>query len=87
MGFVIVARQFIGGRARTVSDGVGGKNFRRRKVNLCLAADWAQLSERTPFHLTPPCACATLLAAPARFSPHLRGAGNRVRSKGGTRGC
>ena len=27
MGFVTVARQFIGGRARTVSDGLKGKNF------------------------------------------------------------
>ncbi len=45
MGLVTVARQFIGGRARTVSDGMEGKNFRRRKVNLCLTADWAQLSE------------------------------------------
>ncbi len=45
MGFVTIARQFIG--ARTVSDGVEGKNFRRRKVTLCLTADWAQLSEHT----------------------------------------
>jgi len=45
MGFVTVARQFIGGRAKTVNDGVEGKNFRRRKANLCLTADWAQLSE------------------------------------------
>jgi|GEM_PF-6021645 len=45
MGFVIVARQFIGGRARAMSDGLEGKNFRRRKVNLRLTADWTPLSE------------------------------------------
>ena len=37
-GFVTVARQFIGGQVRTVSNGLEGKNFRRRKVNLCPTA-------------------------------------------------
>jgi len=43
MGFVTVACQFVDGQARTVSDGLEGKNFRRRKVTLCPTADWAQL--------------------------------------------
>jgi len=47
MGFVTVARQFVGGKARTVSDGLEDKNFRQRKVTLCPTADWAQLSEHS----------------------------------------